>query len=681
MTSTRTTLKKKPQDDDGVPAPGNDEVPTPPPVDEEPPWDRFCDLVLTGGVASGVVYPWAIVELARAYRFRNIGGTSVGAMAAVLAAAAEYGRRTGYERPFETLRRTPGALATVLDDGRTRMLSLFQANPRGRRLVKLWGQLGRGQPKTMRTKEGKYWLRYVAVVAKVLRAYWVPCTVGALVGIVIAGCAWLPHRGASTSLLVITLIVLALLLAVIGLLLSLAWAFWRDLKFGVILNGLGLCKGGTLEPAGPEGARPGLTEWLHDGIQSSAGLDKTDPPLTFRNLWNAPDFPGAAPRPCGEDDPPAKRSINLQMITTNVTHGRPYRLPLADETSRLFFRPEEWKDYFPRSVIDALEKASTPYRPRFRGTDPPAGEHTRGFLQLPGADMPVVVAARLSLSFPLLFSAVPVYAIDYEAPREERTLRRCLLSDGGVSSNFPIHLFDAALPRWPTFGLWLDRRNPHRPKQRVWLPALQGQGWGDNWNRFDPEAKVEGDKPGVCFLFGFLGGILSSSLDWHERTSFRLPHVRNRVAHLLLERGEGGLNIGMTRSQILRMAHRYGTKAGQKFVARFADDKGQASQAWSEQRWVRLELLINGVRERLVGFSASAGWTAHTVPMTEAIAKAVQHGPIKDRGDCNRLTNAQKESLDKLLAEVERLEAVVRAAEPQRFKPVPEPELRLRAPL
>ena len=37
-------------------------------------------------------------------------------------------------------------------------------------------------------------------------------------------------------------------------------------------------------------------------------------------------------------------------------------------------------------VIDALEKASTPYRPRFRGTDPPAGEHTRGFLQLPGPE-------------------------------------------------------------------------------------------------------------------------------------------------------------------------------------------------------------------------------------------------------------------------------------------------------
>jgi hypothetical protein len=193
---------------------------------------------------------------------------------------------------------------------------------------------------------------------------------------------------------------------------------------------------------------------------------------------------------------------------------------------------------------------------------------------------------------------------------------------------------------------------------------------------------VEGGKPGARFLFGFLGGILSSSLDWHDRTSFRLPHVRNRVARLLLEHGEGGLNIGMTRSQILCMAHRYGTRAGQKFVARFTDDKGQASQAWSEQRWVRLELLINGMRERLVGLSASADWAAHTVPMTEAIKQAVKApGPIKDRGDCNMLCDEQKKSLDKLLTELERLEAALLAAKPQRFKPVPEPELRLRAPL
>jgi hypothetical protein len=35
--------------------------------------DRFCDLVMKGGVTSGVVYPPAIFELAQHYHFRSIG--------------------------------------------------------------------------------------------------------------------------------------------------------------------------------------------------------------------------------------------------------------------------------------------------------------------------------------------------------------------------------------------------------------------------------------------------------------------------------------------------------------------------------------------------------------------------------------------------------------------------------
>lgn len=33
-----------------------------------------CDLVMKGGTTSGVVYPYVITELAKEFRFRNIGG-------------------------------------------------------------------------------------------------------------------------------------------------------------------------------------------------------------------------------------------------------------------------------------------------------------------------------------------------------------------------------------------------------------------------------------------------------------------------------------------------------------------------------------------------------------------------------------------------------------------------------
>ncbi len=51
-----------------------------------------CDLVMKGGVTSGIVYPTAMCRLARTFRFRSIGGTSAGALAAALAAAAEHER-------------------------------------------------------------------------------------------------------------------------------------------------------------------------------------------------------------------------------------------------------------------------------------------------------------------------------------------------------------------------------------------------------------------------------------------------------------------------------------------------------------------------------------------------------------------------------------------------------------
>ena len=54
-----------------------------------------CDIVMAGGVTSGIIYPGAVAKIAERYSFHCIGGTSVGAIAAAATAAAEYGRRTG----------------------------------------------------------------------------------------------------------------------------------------------------------------------------------------------------------------------------------------------------------------------------------------------------------------------------------------------------------------------------------------------------------------------------------------------------------------------------------------------------------------------------------------------------------------------------------------------------------
>lgn len=77
-----------------------------------------CDMIMKGGITSGVVYPRAACWLATRFRFRQIGGASAGAIAAAAVAAAESGRRVG---GFPKLY----ALPTELDDLLERMRGVY----------------------------------------------------------------------------------------------------------------------------------------------------------------------------------------------------------------------------------------------------------------------------------------------------------------------------------------------------------------------------------------------------------------------------------------------------------------------------------------------------------------------------------------------------------------------------
>jgi len=58
-------------------------------------YPEYCDLVMKGGITSGVVYPAAVYSLHDKHKFRAIGGASAGAIAAGATAAAELGRDSG----------------------------------------------------------------------------------------------------------------------------------------------------------------------------------------------------------------------------------------------------------------------------------------------------------------------------------------------------------------------------------------------------------------------------------------------------------------------------------------------------------------------------------------------------------------------------------------------------------
>src|SRR3954471_13069354 len=94
---------------------------------------KDCNIVMKGGITSGIVYPTVVYKLASKYRFNNLGGTSAGALAATLTAAAEYARKTGRglgTRAFDELSKIPGWLSGDSDfRGSSNLFRLFQPQP------------------------------------------------------------------------------------------------------------------------------------------------------------------------------------------------------------------------------------------------------------------------------------------------------------------------------------------------------------------------------------------------------------------------------------------------------------------------------------------------------------------------------------------------------------------------
>jgi predicted acylesterase/phospholipase RssA len=579
---------------------------------ESPHWpEDFCDLVMEGGVTSGVVYPSAVVELAQFYRFRSIGGTSAGAIAAAATAAAELDRRNAIavaaeggnaRQPsgFEILAALPTQLAT--GQGGTRLFDLFQPEPETRPLFRMLSSaLNRKSRTTL----------VLGLIAGGLSGFWLCTAVGAASVLTVALLC-----GSSTLLEWLPWI----LLSIVGAFVGFAIGFYRAVTGKIVDNGYGLCRGyakGAEERAGPEP----LTLWLSRLINRCAGRDPDGPPVTFGELWAAPGFPPDWLGPVA----PGAPSIRLEMITTNLTQARPYRFPL-DEDERFYFKQSELEHYFPKRVVEHLVARSQRVEPR--PSEPPT--KPADLRMLPSsADLPIVFAARLSLSFPLLISAVPLWTTDFEAPVGERQYRRCWFSDGGIASNFPIHFFDsAALPLWPTFGIELEQREhvtddgettaPYGG--RVWMPARNVEGRADPWLRFD-EAESS-----VARLGKFLAAIFDTAQSWRDSCLARTLGVRDRIVRVRLEPNEGGLNLDMEKTT-LDALQKAGLRAGRTLVDRFVRDEvppgGEHAMGWDNHRWMRFRALLAALEPQLHALARSiTSVPPHTTPLQALVERS-----------------------------------------------------------
>ncbi|MCA0297039.1 MAG: patatin-like phospholipase family protein [Actinobacteria bacterium] len=521
---------------------------------------RECDVVMKGGITSGVVYPLALVEFSRSYRLHSLGGASAGAIGAALGAAAEFGRDGG---GFDRLAGVPGQLA----DGR--LAALFQPQPSTRPLLPLLlAATGHDQPGA--AKQGM--TRVLAILGAAVTGFPLASVLGILPGFLLA--LWGGAAGGPLASRIV-LVVLGAVLAVLGWLVAVLVRLGSVLSTDVPANQFGICRGlGT-------GAGPGFTDWLAGQVDDLAGLAPAERPLTFGQLRG--------------------RDIDLRMISTCLSLGRPFELPW--EAGGFFFDPVTWAGLFPATVMDAL-LAAPPARPADGGAsavraweqdEVQAAGLVPPLRRLPAAEhLPVIVATRLSLSFPLLISAVPLWTIDRRAKDGPRFVQ-VWFTDGGLCSNFPVQLFDAALPIRPTFAINLgDFAEGVEPSPDQ---ALNIEYATSNRSGLLPEF-AEVPVSGWRAVAGFALAAVDTARSWPDGTQLNLPGYRDRIVRVLQSPSEGGLNLYMDGETIARLADR-GRVAAAALVAQFTEprypESAPVASGWDNHRWVRYRALLSGL--------------------------------------------------------------------------------------
>ena len=459
-----------------------------------------CDLIMKGGIASGIAYPAAVLAMKDRYRFVNIGGASAGAIAAAATAAAEYARDD-----------------VAAEDGFTRLNEMRLALQQPDLLPRLFQPTRQAKPviDLLYALQSRHAGRIGVAIRTLVQWVWLPVMieVSLVLGLLVltvhnTGGRWSSVRpagwvGFGFLLAVATAACLAATIAARAA---------RLLIVHIPSNYFGMCTG----KAEADARRPALTDWMHNQIQHICGHAA---PLTFADL--------------------AKKGIHLRVMATDLTRARPVRMPYDGD--EYWFAPTELAVLFPRDVLEYLIATCDQTRP--------ADADVPELRRFPGDRLPIVVAARMSSSIPGLLAAVPLWTTVGDKPV------RHWLCDGGLSSNFPIHFFDAWVPSRPTFGL-----NVIPASMAEQLPGSQD---GAVQGRHDERPPMR--RATVRHAIDFAAQIFDTMQNWRDTMQSELFQFRDRVADVVLSPGEGGRNIVMPPEVIARIDHK-GRCAGEAFT-------------------------------------------------------------------------------------------------------------------
>lgn len=677
---------------------------------------RSLDVTMKGGTTSAVIYPLALCELARHFRFRNLGGASAGAIAAALGAAAELGRTRAASgrlrtEPLGAEQVTQGRLrqgfpgladviAWVTQPDRPaaadeyRLVQLFKPTRAGLPLFRVIAaamrqQFVRGALLLLLSLDPlSRWVTLLAFVLAPLGLsaaapwrwggpWWSPGNYlwsvlllwlafgwliplaaliatrpttpnrapagfaepvpmpgppaqprgwfGTLFLAVLAAVGWvlaaLYAMGWVGLLVTVVFLVAEVVFVLLGFALGIVRisATAKQHRYGLI-GGSGLATDddtlrgrltrlldGAAKVLPRRTVEPNLTDWLTQAMTDLAGLEP-DEVLRFGHLWVGGAYVPGDPDHTGEAaaDDPRLRSINLELMSTELIRRAPYRFPLPKTTSdedRLYFDPADLDGVLPRRVVDAMTLNAPP-----RQVQSLASGTMLTLYPFPQPwDLPVIFATRASLALPVLFQSLRLYELrqgsvpvrtEFGArlARDGAPLRfptnqadadpvaqELWLTDGGVTSNFPIHMFDSPLPLWPTVGIDLGDYPAGAHHQDVYLLG-------------DARAAKYLATPMKQAMSSFVGAILGTSLQWRDNAQLQMPAFQARIAVVRQRSYEGGNNLFMTRTDVASLAIR-GVVAGMRLRRRFASDA-----QWQRQQWLRLRVAgqnVVDVAERL----------------------------------------------------------------------------------
>lgn len=148
-------------------------------------------------------------------------------------------------------------------------------------------------------------------------------------------------------------------------------------------------------------------------------------------------------------------------------------------------------------------------------------------------------------------------------------------------------------------------------------------------------------------MLEFAVAIKDAMQNWRDNAQARMPGFRERVVHIKLAPGEGGLNLAMDEDKVARLVGR-GEYAGERLITLFSGPEGEAPQPtahWNDHRFARFRIVMSATERFLQGLRR--GYTA----APDAVSRPYEERIAAGASPPYRLTGAQLAAAQRTLAE------------------------------